>query len=170
MPRNLVRRTRPVLQQTGREWCGSVDGPFPARVTTNCPEADAQLVASTRQKNQQLSELMQAVESVLGKLTKHRKKKLTALLVPIIAESAGRHWQCGALAEQAHTAFVNGKGVARNAERDAAIYEAVVKLRAEGATKVDASEQVADELGLASTTVTSVFDRQQASRKKQKPK
>jgi hypothetical protein len=89
------------LNRTGLQWTGNVDGPFPARILTDCEKIDQLLVAQSVQKVQALALMMGAVERVVGKLTKHRRAKLESAFVSNIAVLAGEAWRNGALAAQA---------------------------------------------------------------------
>jgi hypothetical protein len=105
------------------EWNAEIDGPFSWRTVTNCDEVNALLRNAVANKRQLLDGAVQAVERVLGKLTKRRRVRLEQMLVQTIEIACGQAWQMGCLAERASKS--HEKTGKLNATRDAAIVEAV---------------------------------------------
>lgn len=114
------------LNQTGLQWEGTVDGPFPARITTDCESVNDLLRAAAQADTSALSAMLEAVEKVVGKLTKHRRAKLKAAFVSSIATLSGEAWMYGAKAAQAERG--HRQTGSRQAARDARIIELMVEL------------------------------------------
>jgi hypothetical protein len=107
-------------------WNAEIDGPFSWRYVTTCEQVNALLRATREQEKQALASMLSAVESVCGKLTKHRRAKLERELLQPVATLAGVSFQNGALArkaEQAHT-----RSGSRYEQRDADICAEMLKL------------------------------------------
>jgi hypothetical protein len=109
-----------------QEWDAVIDGPFKWRNVTNCEQFNALLRANRDQQKQALVSVLSAVESVCGKLTKHRRAKLEQALLQPVSTLSSVSFQNGALArkaEQAHT-----RSGSRYEQRDADICAEMLKL------------------------------------------
>ena len=115
-----------------------------------------------------IPEIVQVVESVVGRLTAHRRKKLTAKLWPLLRQFGGEQWSLGVRAEREKISHESGKGQKKNAARDQFILQTITTQRDQGLTLEEAAYALADSDVCKGMTAESIIKAYQ--RAKPRPK